>query len=66
VPQAPPAEQKVSPATAPAKKAPSTGAQSKHHVDYEDIEITNIRKVIAKRLLFSKVKLKLLKYLVFF
>jgi pyruvate dehydrogenase E2 component (dihydrolipoamide acetyltransferase) len=39
--------------------APAAHAQpARPEADYEDIEISNIRKVIAKRLLFSKVKKK--------
>lgn len=40
------------PATS-AKK--SAGANPEQELDYEDIELTNMRKVIAKRLVFSKV-----------
>lgn len=36
-------------------KAPSTSNIEQNEVDYEDIELSNMRKVIAKRLLFSKV-----------
>jgi pyruvate/2-oxoglutarate dehydrogenase complex dihydrolipoamide acyltransferase (E2) component len=46
---------------APAQPAPSAekpkaqSASSEQELDYEDIELSNMRKVIAKRLLFSKV-----------
>lgn len=62
VQQAPP-EPIVSQPVAETKKTTSTSTQPQHHADYEDIEITNIRKVIAKRLLFSKVKIKKLEYI---
>ena len=42
------------PATPP-PKAPSASVVEQNEVDYEDIELSNMRKVIAKRLLFSKV-----------
>jgi pyruvate/2-oxoglutarate dehydrogenase complex dihydrolipoamide acyltransferase (E2) component len=55
VQQAPP-EPVVSQPVVTTQKTTST--QSQHDADYEDLEITNIRKVIAKRLLFSKVKIE--------
>ena len=39
----------------PPPKAKSASAVEQNEVDYEDIELSNMRKVIAKRLLFSKV-----------
>jgi hypothetical protein len=50
-------------ASQPAATAPSTAqAAAQPEADYEDIEISNIRKVIAKRLLFSKVCHTILQY----
>lgn len=44
------------PPAAAAQSAPAPRPQHPdQELDYEDIEITNMRKVIAKRLLFSKV-----------
>ena len=34
---------------------PQSASSEQNEVDYEDIELSNMRKVIAKRLLFSKV-----------
>lgn len=43
-------EQPVAPVVKQASKA-----NHEHEIDYEDIELSNMRKVIAKRLVFSKV-----------
>ena len=43
------------PATTSAEKPRSKSASSEQELDYEDIELSNMRKVIAKRLLFSQV-----------
>ena len=51
----------------PAQPAPSAekpkaqSASSEQELDYEDIELSNMRKVIAKRLLFSKVNFLIFK-----
>ena len=47
----------VSTTTTPAapKKASVTPVNEEHEPDFEDIELSNMRKVIAKRLILSKV-----------
>ncbi len=41
-------------ATQPAKKASNPNVSPEYEPDFEDIELTNMRKVIAKRLVLSK------------
>ncbi len=43
------------PPAASSQPASAQAQEARPEADYEDIEISNIRKVIAKRLLFSKV-----------
>ena len=46
----------VNPIKQPAAAGPKTHPE--HEPDFEDIELSNMRKVIAKRLVLSKVNLK--------